>query len=104
MIVEERIYTIKIGKLKAYLDLYEAEGMPVQTRILPRMVGYFTTEIGPLHTVVHMWAYENLAERDEKRAELMRDPDWQRYISKIAEFIERQENRILIPTSISPLR
>jgi hypothetical protein len=104
VIVEERIYTIKVGKLKPLLDLYAAEGMPVQTRILPRMIGYFTTEIGPLSTIVHMWAYENLAERDAKRAELQADPDWQNYLKKSAEFIERQENRILVPTAFSPLR
>ncbi|MEJ8573148.1 NIPSNAP family protein [Microbaculum marinum] len=104
MIVEERIYTIRIGKLKPYLETYEKYGLPVQTRILPRMVGYFTTEIGPLHTVVHMWAYEDLAERDRRRAELVADPDWQAYLAKAGDFIERQENRILIPTSFSPLK
>lgn len=104
MIVEERIYTIKVGKLKAYLDLYEAEGMPIQTRVLPRMIGYFTTEIGPLSTVVHMWGYETLAERDVKRAELMAVPEWRKYLAGVAEFVERQENRILVPTSFSPIR
>jgi hypothetical protein len=104
MIVEERIYTIKVGKLKHLLELYEKEGMPVQTRILPRMIGFFTTDIGPLHTIVHMWAYENMAERETKRAELAADPDWQKYLSKCGEFIERQENRILVPTSFSPLK
>jgi len=104
MIVEERIYTIKIGKLKPLLELYEKEGMPVQTRILPRMIGFFTTDIGPLHTIVHMWAYKDFAERETKRAELAADPDWQNYLSKCGEFIERQENRILIPTSFSPLK
>lgn len=104
MIVEERIYTIKVGKIPAYMKLYETEGMPIQTRILPRMVGYFTTEIGPLSTVVHMWGYDSMAERGQKRAELAADPGWQAYVAKIAEYIEGQENRILIPTAFSPIR
>jgi NIPSNAP len=104
MIVEERIYTIKLGKMGAYLNLYETVGMPIQTRILPRMIGYFTTEIGPLSTAVHLWGYDSLAEREQKRAELMLDPDWLKYIPRISELIERQENRILIPTSFSPIR
>lgn len=104
MIVEERIYGIKLGKMKNYLDLYVAEGMPIQTRILPRMIGYFTTEIGPLSTVVHMWGYESLAERERKRAELQADPDWQKFLPKIVELIASQENRILIPTAFSPIR
>ena len=44
------------------------------------------------------------AERDRKRAELVADPDWQAYLAKAGDFIERQENRILIPTSFSPLK
>lgn len=104
MIVEERIYRIRLGKMKDYLDLYAAEGMPIQTRILPRMIGYFTTEIGPLSSVVHLWGYDSLAEREQKRAELMADPAWQAYLPKIAAFIETQENRILVPTAFSPIR
>ncbi len=104
MIVEERIYKIRLGKMKDYLDLYVAEGMPIQTRILPRMIGYFTTEIGTLSSVVHLWGYESLAERERKRAELMAEPAWQAYLPRIAEFIESQENRILVPTAFSPIK
>ncbi len=54
MLVEERIYTIEVGKLPEMLALYEAEGMKIQKEILGHMVGYFTTDIGPLNLLVHM--------------------------------------------------
>jgi hypothetical protein len=61
MIVEERIYSLHPGQAPEYLRLYEAEGLEIQRAILGRMVGYFSTEVGPLNQIVHMWAYRDLA-------------------------------------------
>jgi len=102
--VEERIYTLETGKVPEYLRLYEEEGLAIQTRILPRMVGYFFTEFGPLNQVVHMWAYESLDERTEKRAELVADEGWKAYIAKIRPLILRMENKLLVPAPFSPIK
>jgi hypothetical protein len=97
MLVEERIYTLHPGKIPEYLKLYAEEGMAIQTRILPAMVGYYTTDIGTLNLVVHMWAYEDLKQRAECRARMTADPAWQAYIKKIQALIVHQESRILVP-------
>jgi hypothetical protein len=102
MIVEERIYTLEAGKVGEYLRLYEEEGLAIQTRILPKLVGYFSTEFGPLNQVVHLWAYESLDQRAERRAELMADPGWQAYVAKIRPLLVRMENKLLIPAPFSP--
>lgn len=102
MIVEERIYSLHIGAVPAYLKLYEAEGLDIQRPILGRMVGYFSSDIGAMHQIVHLWAYKDLAERSERRARLMADPRWQAYAIKTREFQISQENKILIPAPFSP--
>jgi NIPSNAP len=104
MIVEQRTYTVHIGKTAEYLKIYEAEGLAIQTRILGRMVGYFTTEIGPLNQIIHMWAYDNFEERTRRRAEMAADPGWQAYLGKIRPLIVSQESKILLPTGFSPIR
>jgi hypothetical protein len=104
MIVEERIYTLQPGKVPDYLRLYEDEGLPIQTRILPRMLGYFFTEFGPLNQVVHMWGYESLAERTERRAELNADAGWQAYVAKMRPWLVTMENKLLLPAPFSPIR
>ncbi len=104
MIVEERIYTLFAGKAPEYLEIYEREGLSIQTRILPRMIGYFITEIGPLNTIVHMWGYADLAERTDRRALLAADAGWKAYVAKIRPLIQSQETRILIPAPFSPIR
>jgi hypothetical protein len=104
MIVEQRTYTLHPGKVPEYLRLYQAEGMAIQTRILGRMVGYFTTEIGPLNQIVHMWGYDSFEDRARRRAEMAADKGWQAYIAKIQPFIQKQESKILVPTAFSPIR
>ena len=97
MIVEERIYTLEGGQAAAYLAAYEAEGMAIQKPILGRMVGYYATEFGPLNQVIHLWAYEDLAERTERRARLVADPRWKAYAAKVRPMVLRQENKLLLP-------
>ena len=97
MFVEERIYTFHPGKLPEYLRLYTEEGMAIQTRYLPAMVGYYTSEIGTLNLLIHMWGYEDLKQRSELRAKMQADPAWQAYVKKIQPLIQHQESRILNP-------
>jgi hypothetical protein len=97
MFVEERMYTLHPGKVPEYLQLYQEEGMAIQTKYLPAMVGYYSTEIGTLNLVVHMWGYEDLKQRSELRAKMQADAGWQAYIKKIRPLIVSQESRILIP-------
>ena len=104
MIYEERIYTIRPGKLAQYMKNYEELGLPVQMEVIGNLVGFFHTEIGGLNKVVHIWGYRNLDERLKKRAELAAHPDWPAYLDANLEFIQSQENRLLIPAAFSPLQ
>ncbi|MDQ1079748.1 NIPSNAP family protein [Pseudoroseomonas cervicalis] len=97
MIVEERIYTLQPGQAGAYLAAYEAEGLAIQKPILGRMIGYYSTEFGPLNQVIHLWAYEDLAERTERRAKLLADPAWRAYAAKVRPMVLTQENKLLLP-------
>jgi len=94
MVIEERTYTAHPGKWREYLALYEAEGMAIQHRILGRMAGYYTTEIGDINQVVHLWAYKSLEERTERRAALLADPGFRAYAHKMLPLLQKQESRI----------
>lgn len=104
MLVEERTYTLHMGKVPEYLRLYEQEGLAVQEPILGNLVGYFSTEFGTLNQVVHLWGYADLADRAERRARLLADDRWQTYVAKIRPLVAHMENRLLIPAPFSPIR
>ncbi|OFZ86537.1 MAG: NIPSNAP domain containing protein [Betaproteobacteria bacterium RBG_16_64_18] len=97
MIVEERIYRMKPGKAPEYIRGYEQEGLAIQRPILGNLVGYYSTEIGPLNVIVHLWAYEDMADRAKRRAQLTTDARWLAYLPKVSHLLEQQENRILNP-------
>lgn len=103
MILEERIYVIKVGKVQEFLGHVERQGFPLAQRILGGPLGYFTTEIGDLSQVIHLWAYESLADRDRRFAEIFAHPDWLAFIADVLPLIERMETRILQPARFSPL-
>ena len=105
MIVDLRTYTMVPGRLAAFLEMYEKEGLPIQNKHLGKPNGYFVTEIGALNQVVHLWGYASLADREKKRAAMEADPDWAAYRKKSAAAgnIHTQENKILKSTSFSPL-
>ena len=95
MYVEERIYRLKIGAVAEYCKNYEELGMHVQLKHLPHMVGYYFTEVGGLNTMVHLWAYDSLDQRDKCRAAMQADPEWKKYLDKSRPLMETQETRIM---------
>ena len=74
MIVEHRTYTFRPGTVDGWLEKYQAEGLPIQKRHLGRFVGLYVSEIGRLHRIVLIWAYESLADREKRRAAMGADP------------------------------
>jgi hypothetical protein len=95
MIVDERTYQIAPGKTNELLALYEKEGFPTQTKHLGKPYGYFIVEVGEINHIVHMWAYESMAEREQKRTQMQADPAWQAYLAKAGPYFVRQQNRLL---------
>ncbi len=102
MICEMRTYRLRTGTVPAYLRLVEDEGIGVQQRHLGHLVGYFSTEIGPLNEIVHVWAYESLEERGRRRAALAADPAWQAFLPRIQALILEMSSKILNPAPFSP--
>jgi len=60
------------------------------------LLGYWTTELGGLNQVVHLWEYDSLAARASVRAKLGGDPDWQaQYFQRILPWLQKQDNLTL---------
>jgi hypothetical protein len=99
-IYEMRIYTYGPGELPQVLEAW-AKAVPQREELSP-LAACWTTEIGGLNRFVHIWPYKDVAERDRIRA-ASRGPgrNWppQSGVRPI-----RQENKLLIPASFSPLR
>src|SRR5580658_9596915 len=101
MIFDHRVYTIKPNRLARFLETYERLALPLQRKYLGEPYGFFVSHIGPLSRVVHLWQYESLADREQRRDAMEADPEWQAYRRVALEedtFVD-MENQILKPVS-----
>lgn len=103
MIYELRTYRLRAGATPEYVRLVAEEGIAIQQSHLGNLIGYFVSDIGPLNQIVHIWAFNDLNDRETRRAALIKDAAWLAFIPKIQALIEEMESKILKPTSFSPL-
>ena len=104
MIVEERTYHVITGKLPQVVKLYADEGIELQRQYLGNLLGWFTVDVGELSSVVSLWGYESYGERERRRAEMQADDRWKSFLARLQPLLHTQWNRILVPTSFSPIR
>jgi hypothetical protein len=99
MLLDVRTYNCRPGTIKAHLALYEKLGKPAQTRHLGQPLAYMTTETGNPNQYIHIWKYDDAADRATKRGAMQADPDWVNYTQESAKLgaLEAQENRLMIP-------
>jgi hypothetical protein len=102
MIYEHRTYTLHHGTMDVYLERYRTQALPLQLKHLGRLLGFFVSDIGTLNQVVHIWAYDSMADREQRRAALDADPAWVSFKDINRGSFVHQEVRILRPASFSP--
>jgi hypothetical protein len=97
MIYEVRTYRLKPNTgpevVKRFGEAYE------KRKKYSELAAFFTTDIGPLNQIIHIWPYKDLNERAKIRAESVKDGTWP---PKIAEFCEEQLSEIYHPFAITP--
>ncbi len=69
-------------------------------------MAYLVTESGEVNTYVHIWVYNDAADRAAKRAAMQADPDWQRYLQKSSEagYLIAQRNNLMTPAPFAPVK
>ena len=99
MIYDHRTYTCRPGTIRKHMALYGEHGWAVQSRHLGLPILYGAVETGDVNSYVHVWAYEDAADRAARRAALAADPDWQAYLARSAEagYLVSQTNTLLTP-------
>jgi NIPSNAP len=62
MIIDHRTYELQPGRVRDFLSLHEKGGFACADEASRQLVGYFTTEAGNVNEIVHIWAYQDLAD------------------------------------------
>ena len=101
---EKRTYDITVGKMAEVIDHYQTAGFPAMQAggFDQYLVGYFISDTGPLHQLIHIWRFDDDADRRAFWARLFADEDFGAFGAKIRPLIKNQEIQLLNPAPWGP--
>lgn len=94
--VEMREYDLVTGGVQRFLEAYRSHGYAIQRLHLGEPVGWYTTEVGALNQIVHLWRYSSFEDRATRRRRLFEDPGWLAYVSMIDPLLIAQRSRLML--------
>lgn len=99
MIVDYRAYTIVPAKFGEFLELWQSTALKIQIEHGGKFLGFFLTDTGPVNTILHLWAYEDAADRETRRRTFEALPEWKEYRRRLDELgaLESVETRLMRP-------
>ncbi|KAJ8303232.1 hypothetical protein KUTeg_019628 [Tegillarca granosa] len=90
-VYELRVYQVYPKDVNTFMDL-SADWLHIRFRH-SKLIGYWTSEIGGINDLVHLWEYDH---RAAVRQALAQDKEWvQNYFSKIKPWMPRQDNMLM---------
>ena len=94
---ELRTYTVHVGKMAAVVEHYQALGWPAMEKggHAAKLVGYFTADTGDLNQLIHLWKFDDDADRRAFWAGVFADEDFMAFAAKIRPLIMKQHNQLL---------
>ena len=97
-----RSYVLRPGTLTEFMRLMGSEGIGIERPILGDLLGFYSSEIGSINKVIHLWRYSSFEDRQQRRAQLAASPEWATFVPKVLPLIQEMHNELLNPAAFSP--
>ena len=94
---ERRTYDVNVGQMGKVLELYSNEGWPALEAggHSDFLVGYFVSDTGPLHQLIHLWRFSSDTERRTFWNNLFNDEDFMAFAVQLRPLLQRQEVQLM---------
>lgn len=101
---ELRTYTLYVGKLSEAIQHYSNLGWPALQKggFDAKLVGYFTTDVGTINQLVHLWKFDDDADRRNHWTTLFADEEFMRFAAKIRPLILKQHAKLMLEAPWGP--
>ncbi len=103
-IYERRTYDITVGKMNEVIALYRDRSFPVMQAggFDKNLVGYFISDTGSLHQLIHLWRFDDDADRRDFWQRLFANEEFMAFAGELRPMIQRQEIQLLNPAPWGP--
>lgn len=101
-IYELRTYAVVVGKMAEVVELYNTVGWPALSKHPEKLVGYFTGDIGAINQLIHLWKFDDDADRRAFWAGIYADQVWMAFVGKLRPMLISQENKLMLASPWGP--
>lgn len=101
-IYELRTYEVIPGKMAEIIELYRTEGYAAISGHPPKLVGYFTGDVGAINELIHIWKFDDDADRRAFWNGVFTDPKFMAFAKKVRPLFVSQKNKLMLPAGWGP--
>ncbi len=103
-IYEKRTYSIIVGQMPEVLRLYREIGYPVQEAegFAGKLAGAFVSDTGALHQLVHLWRFDDDADRRAFWKRLYASQAFTAFAAQVRPLMLAQDVQLLNPAPWGP--
>lgn len=94
-LVEFRTTTVHRGSMPAFLELLEAQALPIQARHVGAPAGFFVSDIGHVNQVIQLWGYDSYADMETRRTRRDNDAAWAQYLKAREPLVASENTRMV---------
>ena len=94
---EMRTYNVYVGRMAEVVKLYGDEGWPALENggFSAKLGGYFTSDVGTLHQLVHLWKFDDDADRRNHWGTLFQDDAFMSFATQLRPLLSNQTVQLL---------
>lgn len=103
-IYEKRTYSVTVGQMPEVVRLYSTLGWPALEAggYARNLIGYFISDTGELHQLVHLWRFDSDEDRRNFWKRLFADKDFMDFVVQLRPLLKSQSNQLLISAPWGP--
>jgi len=103
LLIDHRTYRVRPFTLRKQLALFNEHGFPILRKYIGEPLGIFIPTAGDINSYIHIWVYEDHADRTRRRALMEKDPAWHAFLERAAQanYIVHQESRLMVPSDLA---
>ncbi len=96
MIYNMRVYDLKPGAVPEYMKAVKEVALKIREDQGIKLAGWYYTDIGPQHRIVHIWAYQDYSHYEKARAAVHDDPRWANdYLPRVRGLAVKQQDTMM---------
>jgi hypothetical protein len=103
-IYEKRTYSVTVGQMSEVIRLYTTQGWPALEAggFAGHLIGYFTSDTGELHQLIHLWRFGSDDERRAFWKRLFADEAFMAFAKQLRPLLKTQSNQLLLAAPWGP--